>query len=317
MGDFLAELERYGPDGAAGPKPLDQAEEYARRLATEHYENFPVLTRFVPAGLRQHFANVYAYCRWSDDLADEVGDRERSLVLLDWWQEELDRCYRGEARHPVMVALAPTIDRFAIPRAPFLDLLAAFRRDQRQFRYATFADLRDYSRCSADPVGRLVLYLCERYSDERAALSDSVCTGLQLVNFWQDVGIDLDKGRIYLPLEDCARFGVSESELLERRHTPEFAELLSFEVGRAEALLRAGLPLGREMPGRLKLVIAMFAQGGLTIARKLRRVDFDIFSRRPTFGKSDGIGVVLRSLGGLAFGARGSSTVRASSSARA
>lgn len=295
--EFAIELAGLGPEAPPRKWSLEQAQGYTRNLADTHYENFPVVSVFVPKPLRQHFANIYAYCRWSDDLADEVGDQERSLELLDWWQWELDLCYLGQANHPVMVALAETVERFEIPKQPFIDLLTAFRRDQRQTRYDTFDDLVDYCRCSADPVGRLVLYLCERYNGERAALSDAVCTGLQLANFWQDVSRDIDKGRIYLPREDRVRFGVDEADLVARRFTPQFAELLRFEVDRAEALLRRGRPLARQMPGRLKIVIAMFAEGGLAILEKIRRIEYNVLDRRPKLTKWDMACVAARSLG--------------------
>ncbi|QDU63732.1 All-trans-phytoene synthase [Planctomycetes bacterium Pan216] len=294
---FERELERFGPDaGAVTPSP-SEAEAYTKRLATSHYENFPVLSVFVPKGLRQDFANIYAYCRWSDDLADEVGDRDRSLRLLDWWQAELEACYLGAPRHPVMVALSRTIEEFSIPRDPFVDLLGAFRRDQRQQRYATFEELRDYCRGSADPVGRLVLYLCRAFREETAALSDSVCTGLQLANFWQDVAIDIDKGRIYLPEEDRERFGVGESEIRDREFSDRFAALMAFEVERAEDWLRRGLPVADFLPTRLGIVVGGFARGGLAILRKVRGIGYNVLERRPKVTKWDLAGVLCRSVG--------------------
>lgn len=312
---FAAELAKYGPGSNAARPSLADAQAYTTALARGHYENFPVLSWFVPPALRQHFANVYAYCRWSDDLADEVRDPRRSLELLDWWESELDGCYGGGhlpypplvkggsiPTHPVMVALQATIEQFGIPRQPFVDLLTAFRRDQRQSRYATFDELRDYCRCSADPVGRLVLYLCARFSDENAVLSDRICTGLQLANFWQDVSVDLQKGRIYLPTEDLARFGVSEAELLSGDCAPAFVELMRFEVDRAEAWLRQGLPLVGRMPGRLKIVIAMFAQGGLSILQKVRDIDYNVVTQRPKLKKSDFARIMAKTAFGTLFG---------------
>src|SRR5262249_15633937 len=155
---------------------------------------------------------------------------QHALDLLRWWREELLRCYDGSPRHPVMVALRETIDRFAIPAQPFLDLLDAFEQDQRVSRYATYEQLLDYCCRSANPVGRLVLRLFECHDERRAALSDHVCTGLQLANFWQDVSRDLESGRVYLPAEDRLRYGVGDADLRERRFTPAFAELLRFEV---------------------------------------------------------------------------------------
>ena len=192
------------------PPAMAEAQQYCRRLARSHYENFSVATWFLPKRLRQHFYNVYAYCRISDDLGDEVGDPNLSLQLLDQWGRELDACYSGHARHPVFVALSETIRLFDIPRKPFADLLNAFRQDQTITRYPTFDDLLGYCQYSANPVGHLVLYLCGYRDAERQSLSDYTCTALQLANFWQDVSRDYAKGRIYLPLEDLGRFGVVE-----------------------------------------------------------------------------------------------------------
>src|SRR5712671_5797901 len=210
-----------------------EAREYCRRLARTHCENFAVATWFLPSRLRQHFFNVYAYCRISDDLGDEVGDSAASLQLLDQWEGELNACYDGHPRHPVFVALAETVRKFEIPKHEFVDLLTAFRQDQTVHRYETFADLLGYCRNSANPVGHLVLYLCGYRDPERRQLSDYTCTALQLANFWQDVSADYGKGRIYLPLEDLRRFRVTEDEIRAARNTPAFREMMQFEVDRA------------------------------------------------------------------------------------
>ncbi len=199
---------------------LQEAQQYCSRLAHSHYENFSVVTWFLPKHLHQHFYNVYAYCRISDDLGDEVGDPQQSLALLDEWEAELERCYSGEPRHPVFVALQPTVREFDIPQHEFSDLLQAFRQDQTTTRYPTFDDVLGYCRYSANPVGHLVLYLCGYRDAERQKLSDYTCTALQFANFWQDVAVDYGKGRIYLPLEDLAKYGVSESDIAHRRATP-------------------------------------------------------------------------------------------------
>src|SRR5580704_1481713 len=185
---------------------LDQAQEYCRSLARTHYENFSVATWFLPKHLRQDFVNLYAYCR----ISDELGDARAALALLDEWQAELDACYEGNPRHPVFVALAETVKKFAIPKHEFSDLLIAFRQDQTITRFETFNDVLAYCRYSANPVGHLVLYLCGYHDAERQQLSDYTCTALQLANFWQDVSVDYGKGRIYLPLEDLRRYSVSE-----------------------------------------------------------------------------------------------------------
>lgn len=291
------ELERLGPDARAVHMAPADAQAYCRNLAKTHYENFPVLSWFVPPALRQDFANVYAYCRWADDLGDEVGDVQRATDLLDWWEDELLACYASAPRHPVMIALAGTIRRCDIPREPFADLLTAFRRDQVQTRYPTFPDLLDYCRCSANPVGRLVLYVCKRYTPQNADWSDSICTGLQLANFWQDVARDLDKGRVYLPTEDLDRFHVPEHDLTARRYSPAFADLLAFQVARADEFLKAGRPLIAGMPGRLRVVVAAFINGGRTILRKIRNSNYNVIERRPKLGRADVFGVLARSVG--------------------
>jgi squalene synthase HpnC len=291
---FAEELAQWGPDARRADSKF--ADEYCRNLARTHYENFPVLTWFVPRSLRQHFANVYAYCRWSDDLADEVGDPVESLKLLDWWEGELLSCYVGAPKHPITVALKKTIREFEIPRAPFLDLLAAFRRDQTQVRYVEFDDLLGYCRQSADPVGRLVLYLARRTEERFFEWSDSICTGLQLANFWQDVSVDWRKGRVYLPQEDLSRYGVSEGDLSAATATTKFRELMRFEVERTERLLCNGRPLAGMMPGRLKFVVALFAEGGLGILRKIRARNFDVLAARPKLSKSSYVGIVGRAI---------------------
>jgi len=292
--DFAAELARWGPDAEAAD--LKTSREYCQNLAKTHYENFPVLTWFVPRELRPHFAHVYAYCRWSDDLADELGDRETSLRLLGWWRGELLSCYGGTPKHPITIALQETIRGYSIPKEPFVDLLEAFSRDQTQVRYERFDDLLSYCRKSADPVGRLVLYLARRAEEQLFAWSDSICTGLQLANFWQDVTVDWRKGRVYFPQDDLRRFGVAEDDIARGKATDEFRALMRFEVERAENMLEAGRPLAREMPGRLKLVIALFIEGGLGILRKIRRRDFDVLSARPKLTKGSYVGIVSRAL---------------------
>src|ERR1700680_3775410 len=214
------------------PPSLAEAREYCRRLARSHYENFSVASWFLPKRLRQHFFNVYSYCRISDDLGDEVGDGAASLQLLGEWETELNACYDSYPRHPVFVALAETVRMFEIPKHEFADLLTAFRQDQSITRYETFNELLAYCRYSANPVGHLVLYLCGYQDRERQMLSDYTCTALQLANFWQDVSADFAKGRIYVPLEDLRRFGVSEEVLGAAETSAAFRAMLKFEVSR-------------------------------------------------------------------------------------
>jgi squalene synthase HpnC len=293
----ISDLAQWGPDGSrrnVAPS-LAEAEAYCRRLATSHYENFPVVSWLLPPGLHQHFYNVYAFCRWADDLGDEAGEPERALPLLEWWRAENERCYAGKAQHPVFVALQPTIERFHIPREPFLDLISAFVQDQTVREYDTFDQLRDYCRRSADPVGRLVLLLCEQSTPENVAWSDSICTGLQLANFWQDVGRDFDIGRIYVPREDRERFGYPRSDFDRRVTNAAFLELMRFEVGRARQFLLDGLPLVERMPGRLQVDIDLFARGGLRILERIERIGYRVWDTRPKVTKLDGVRLLISS----------------------
>lgn len=264
---------------------LDEARAYCRRLARSHYENFHVATWFLPERLRPHFYSVYAYCRISDDLGDEVDDPEAALQLLDEWEAELDACYAGAPRHPVFVALAETVRACDIPRQPFADLLKAFRQDQTVARYATFEDLLGYCRYSANPVGRLVLFVCGYRDPERQQLSDFTCTALQLANFWQDVTVDYAKGRIYLPGEDMARFGVSEEDLCLHRPTPAFLDLMRFQVERARQWFARGLPLAGTVDRDLALDIELFTRGGQEILNAIERRGYDVLSARPVISR--------------------------------
>src|SRR6266705_525755 len=240
---------------------LPDAQFYCERLARSHYENFSVATWFLPKGLRQHFFNVYAYCRISDDLGDEPGDRAASLLLLDEWEAELNACYNGSPRHPVFVALAGTVRDFDIHRQTFADLLTAFRQDQTITRYEKFDDLLGYCRYSANPVGHLVLYLCGYRDPERQQLSDFTCTALQLANFWQDVSTDYEKGRIYLPLEDLKQFQVSEGDISGKRNTMAFREMMDFEVERARKWFDRGFPLIGKVSRELAIDLELFSRG--------------------------------------------------------
>jgi squalene synthase HpnC len=271
-----------------------EAQQYCRRLARSHYENFSVATWFLPQRLRQHFFNVYAYCRISDDLGDEVGDPDASLRLLNQWQAELDACYEGRPRHPVFVALAATVRQFDIPKKPFVDLLTAFRQDQRITRYETFDDLLGYCRYSANPVGYLVLYLCGYRDAERQALSDSTCTALQLANFWQDVSVDYSKGRIYLPLEDLRRYGVTEEDIAAAQNTPAFCEMMGFEVARARDWFRRGLPLVGKVDREMAVDIKLFSRGGQEILNAIERQGNSVLGRRPEISKPRKLALMAR-----------------------
>jgi squalene synthase HpnC len=282
---FLKELSRFGPHAEYPPFSVSAARAYCSRLARSHYENFSVATALLPRPLLKHFHAVYGYCRWADDLGDETGGGDEATRLLAWWRDELERCYDGEPRHPVMIALRETIRTFGIPPEPFLNLLTAFNQDQVIKRYETYEQVLGYCRNSADPVGRLVLYLCEAFSPENARLSDYVCTGLQLANFWQDVSRDMDIGRVYIPMEDCRRFGYAEVDLRQKKYTPQFKELLRFEVDRTRDLFYRGMPLIERVPPEVRPDIELFSRFGLAVLRRIERCQYNVLAARPVIPK--------------------------------
>lgn len=290
---------------------LAESQAYCKRLAESHYENFSVATWFLPERVRPHFYSVYAYCRISDDLGDEVGDANESLRLLDEWEAELNATYMSLVqpapidvrmnveklepgprpphvgpRHPVFIALRETIRECDIPREPFADLLTAFRQDQRVGRYETFEDVLGYCRYSANPVGRLVLYTCGYRDEYRQQLSDCTCTALQLANFWQDVWPDYGKNRIYLPLESLRQFGVTEDDIANRRATPQFVAMMKFEVQRAREWFEKGLPLAKAVDKELAVDIELFTRGGQEILNAIERQGFDVLKGRPSISKA-------------------------------
>jgi squalene synthase HpnC len=287
----------------ASAPSLSESRAYCADLARTHYENFSVATWFLPKRLRQDFYNVYAYCRISDDLGDEVGDAAASLELLDEWQTELDACYEGSPRHPVFVALAETVRLFDIPRHEFSDLLIAFRQDQTVTRFETFDDVLAYCHYSANPVGHLVLYLCGYRDTERQRLSDFTCTALQLANFWQDVSIDYAKGRIYLPLDDLRRFAVSEQDLAQAHNTSAFRAMMTFEVERAQEWFRQGLPLIGKVDRELAIDLELFSRGGQEILNAIARQDYAVLGNRPSISKPRKLMLVARAAAGKIFGA--------------
>ncbi len=276
-----------------------EARHYTETIARSHYENFTVVSGFLPKELRQHMFNVYAYCRWADDLGDEITDPTLAMQALEWWRGELNACYEGRPGHPVFVALRETIDKFEIPSEPFHHLLDAFVQDQTVKRFPTYADVEYYCTRSANPVGRLVLYLFGFKDAERQQLSDYTCTALQLANFWQDVTVDWQKDRVYLPLEDMRRFGATQSQIAERRFDPAFRELMRFEVERAKGLFRQGLPLIDMVPRRLKLDLELFTRGGETILTLIERQGYDVLSRRPALSKAQKLGLIGRRVAGM------------------
>jgi len=262
---------------------LDEAQAATRKLARSHYENFVVVSLLLPAHLRQDFCNVYGFCRTADDLGDELQESSRGLAQLATLREQLLACYHGERRSTLFVALAETIARHQIPPEPFLDLISAFEQDQTFRRYQTFDQLRDYCRRSADPVGRLVLYVCGYRDEERQNLSDYTCTALQLANFWQDVKRDLlVLDRIYIPADSMQRFGVEEDQLRAARVDDNYRALMKFEVERTEGLFDRGDKLWPMLDASVRTHIRLFAKGGRAILDAIRRQNFDTLTKRPT-----------------------------------
>src|SRR5690348_1865379 len=268
---------------ASLPSPgcaVAEAERYTQWLATHHYENFHVVSWMLPRRLRRHFYNVYAYCRWSDDLGDEVGNSARALELLNWWESELNLCYAGRPSHAVFVALAPNIRAFDIPAQPFRDLLTAIRHDQTVHRYPTWEDVLGYCRYSANPVGRLVLYLCGYRDAERQRLSDATCTALQLANFWQDVSRDLDIGRIYIPMDALERHGLKVNDIENRVFDERYAALMRELIARTRQLFAQGWPLTTMVEGRLRVDIELFSRGGMAVLDAIESMGCNTLARR-------------------------------------
>src|ERR1700693_5929173 len=277
------DITRHAPKPGCSP---DVAQQYTRWLATHHYENFNVVSWLLPKALHQHFYNVYAYCRWADDLGDEVPDAARALELLRWWERELDACYQGKPAHPVFVALRETIVAKDIPKQPFADLLKAFRQDQTVKRYPTWDAMINYCVYSANPVGRLVLYLCGYRDEQRQRLSDATCTALQLANFWQDVSRDLEKGRIYIPLDAAAAHGLTEADIVERRFDARYINLMKDLIARTRMLFSQGLPLAKMVDARLSVDLEMFSRGGIAVLDAVEATGYDTLHHRPYVGKA-------------------------------
>lgn len=299
------EIARTLPRDGCSPA---EAQRYTRWLATHHYENFNVVSWLLPRRLHQHFYNVYAYCRWSDDLGDEVPDRARALRLLAAWEQELRLIYEPGCApaHPVLIALGETIRANDIPIKPFTDLLRAFRQDQVVDHYATWDDVLDYCVYSANPVGRLVLYLCGYRDEERQRLSDFTCTALQLANFWQDVSRDLEKGRVYIPLEALAAHGLSVGDITARRFDERYVLLMKSLIARTRELFAAGLPLAPRVDATLRVDIELFSRGGLAILDAIERSGYNTLERRPALTKWTQLRLLARALGAKVFAASSS-----------
>jgi len=286
--------------GARSADGLRAAYAHCERLARSHYENFPVASRLAPARLRPHVWAVYAFARTADDFADEARFEGKRLELLDDWEARLDACLEGRAEHPIFVALADTVRTFELPDRLLRDLLDAFRQDCTVTRYPDWTGLLDYCRRSANPVGRMVLHLFGYRDEERAVWSDAICTALQLTNFWQDVAIDGQKGRIYIPGEDRERHGVTEEEVLSGRMGPGFRGLLAELVERTRERFRAGSPLLHSVRGRLSLELRCVWLGGMRILERLEAGGFDPFHHRPTLTRKDALVAAGRALLGAA-----------------
>ncbi|PQO47759.1 squalene synthase HpnC [Blastopirellula marina] len=294
MTPFQYQLANYGPNASWQTPSQSDAYAYCQDLTSATYENFSVISWFLPTELHPHFAAIYAYCRWADDLADHATSDAEGLTLLAWWEEQLESCYQQDAHHPVFVALRRTIREFKIPITPLRNLLIAFRQDQTKKRYATYRELLAYCRNSADPVGRLVLYLGRCYSPEAVVYSDRVSTGLQLANFWQDVRRDFEIGRVYIPAEDFEQFGLSVDDMPNCTETDEFRQLMRYQVRRADQLLAAGEPIIDFFPKNLKVDIALFVRGGQTILQQIKAQQFDTWERRPHVRKRTKFNLLMK-----------------------
>ncbi len=294
---FVRELARFGPHQSPVQFTPQQAEEYCRRFAAAHYENFTVASWLLPKRLRQDFCNIYAYCRWSDDLADEIPQAAESLALLDWWQQQLELCYGGRPSHPIMLGLQQTIEAHQLPIEPLSDLLSAFRQDQSVARYQSDQELEDYCTRSANPVGRVLLHLAQASTPENLALSDHICTGLQLANFCQDMSRDASMNRIYAPRSLWADYAVDEAMLLARQACPQLRRMLAAWVAQSRTRFDQGRPLIRQVPAWLATDVELFLRGGLAILDKIEQLKFDVWSQRPTLSKLGKMRILASALG--------------------
>jgi squalene synthase HpnC len=282
---------------------ISDAEQYTTQLTNSHYENFSVISVLLPKKLRQDFCNVYAFCRTADDLGDEVGDRAKASAYLAQFREQTWACYSGDASTAVFVALAGTIKRHDIPIEPFLDLIDAFEQDQRITRYESYAQLLDYCRRSANPVGRLVLYMSGYRDEQRQQLSDATCTALQLANFWQDVRRDyLERDRIYIPQDSCVRFGVTEQQVGDGLCDDNYRQMIKFEVDRTEELFKQGDALLPMLDGSIRPQVTLFGKGGRAVLAAIRRQGYDTLSSRPKLSKMQKAGLVASALGACLIG---------------
>ncbi|HJV75931.1 MAG TPA: squalene synthase HpnC [Noviherbaspirillum sp.] len=265
-------------------------------MSINHYENFPVASILLPAHLRPAVKILYAFARSADDLADE-GDAEPAerLQALDAYEEELTGIQAGVPSHlPLFSALEQVIKKYHLPLQPLRDLLSAFKQDVTTIRYSTFEELMDYCRRSANPVGNLLLHLYGSVTEKNATDSDAICSALQLINFWQDVAIDWQKKRIYIPQQDLDHFGVTEAHIAEALTDEAWRALMCFEVARTRALMLSGAPLALQLPGRIGWELRLIVHGGLRILERIEAVDYDVFRRRPQLGAFDWLTILWR-----------------------
>ncbi|MBI4428802.1 MAG: squalene synthase HpnC [Ignavibacteriales bacterium] len=271
--------------------------QYCERITYDHYENFPVASLLLPRDRRKYVCAVYAFARTADDFADEPGlTTAERIESLNEWEEHLNESLNDSARNPVFVALAETIDRFQIPPELFRNLLQAFREDVTVHRYESFDDVLRYCRNSANPVGRIILLMFNYRSDSLLQLSDSICTALQLANFWQDIRVDLEKDRIYVPREDMRDFGYTEEEFVKRMFTPQFAHMLSFEVERTREFFFKGKPLVAEVGKDLAWELTLTWNGGMRILEKIEQLEYNVFRVRPKLTFPDKLRLLITSL---------------------
>lgn len=275
---------------------LPGAFDFCGRLARRHYENFPVASRLLPHRTRRHVAVLYAFARIADDFSDEAEYEGVRLERLEDWRRQLWAVGREPARHPVFLAMEETLRELDLPREPFDDLLSAFLQDVDKRRYATFDEVADYCRRSANPVGRIVLMIHGWRDPERLRLSDAICTGLQLANFCQDVSVDLKKDRIYIPEEDFRLFGYTEADLRMGVVNERFRSLMKHQWKRTRALFEEGRPLAATLRLPLSWEIRLTWLGGTLVLRKIQQAGFDTLHQRPALGRWDWPGLLLRSL---------------------
>ncbi|HEV2645043.1 MAG TPA: squalene synthase HpnC [Acidobacteriaceae bacterium] len=300
-GDIASDSLSGAPEAYLTPaeRPtLAEARVWCHSLATTHYENFHVATFFLPKRVRPHFDSLYAFCRVSDDLGDEVADPTTALRLLATWGRMLDQCYDApaESRHPVFVALRPTIEACNLPRELFHDLLRAFAQDQVKTHYDTWDEAVDYSRLSANPVGRLVLMICGYRDEHLYQLSDKICTALQLANFWQDCVRDSDIPRRYIPFEYMLLYGVAEGQIEGRVFTPEFRTMMQALVARTRTMLNEGASISTLVDADLRTTLDLFRKGGEAILDGIAAQDYDVLRGRPIVTRRKKLALVLRAL---------------------